>query len=105
MTFDFKSVSVSLPHQLMTKSSEKPRVTQIPSKDMDPAETGPGDGYQRSRQSGTSSTESMWDTESTSSGDYLGDHTMEHTPLMNQVLRHKHMHVGAHTQTPIYTHI
>uniref|UniRef100_A0A674EFV7 Histone deacetylase n=2 Tax=Salmo trutta TaxID=8032 RepID=A0A674EFV7_SALTR len=73
--------------KLMTKSSEKPRVTQIPSKDMDPAETGPGDGYQRRRQSGTSSTESMWDTESTSSGDYLGDHTMEHTPLMNQSFR------------------
>uniref|UniRef100_UPI001EAF10AE histone deacetylase 7-like n=1 Tax=Oncorhynchus gorbuscha TaxID=8017 RepID=UPI001EAF10AE len=73
--------------KLMTKSSEKSRVTQIPSKDMDPAETGPGDGYQRRRQSGTSSTESMWDTESTSSGDYLGDHTMEHTPLMNQSFR------------------
>ncbi|CAB1315478.1 unnamed protein product, partial [Coregonus sp. 'balchen'] len=36
-------------HQLMTKSSEKPHLTQIPSEDMDPEETrsGEGDGYQR----------------------------------------------------------
>ncbi|KAK6320954.1 hypothetical protein J4Q44_G00079300 [Coregonus suidteri] len=73
-------------HQLMTKSSEKPHLTQIPSEDMDPEETrsGEGDGYQRSRQSGTSSTESMWDTESNSSRDSQGEHIRKYRPLMNQ---------------------
>uniref|UniRef100_A0A4W5KBV8 histone deacetylase n=1 Tax=Hucho hucho TaxID=62062 RepID=A0A4W5KBV8_9TELE len=72
--------------QLMTKSSEKPRLTQIPSEDMDPEETrsGEGDGYQRSRQTGTSSSESMWETEYTSSRDSQGEHIMKYTPLMNQ---------------------
>ncbi|XP_055725607.1 histone deacetylase 7-like [Salvelinus fontinalis] len=65
---------------------DQPRLTQIPSEDMDPEEirSGEGDGYQRSRQSGTSSSESMWDTESTSSRDSHGEHIRKCTPLMDQ---------------------
>ncbi|XP_045561209.1 histone deacetylase 7 isoform X1 [Salmo salar] len=63
---------------------DQPRLTQIPSEDTDPEETRSGewDGYQRSRKSGTSSSESMWDTES--SRDSHGEHIRKYTPLMNQ---------------------
>ncbi|CAL8340030.1 unnamed protein product [Lota lota] len=62
--------------KLLTKPSEKPRLTQIPSEDMDLEETGSGsgsepgslgeDGHHRRRQSGAS-TDSVYDTESNAS--------------------------------------
>ncbi|KAM4613948.1 histone deacetylase 7-like [Polymixia lowei] len=91
--------------QLLNKSSEKPRLTQIPSEDMDLEEIGSGSGsgpgsvcgsepgsvcedsYHRRRQSGAS-TDSVYDTESNASS---RESLVENSHPLSQTMRWGHV--------------
>ena len=69
--------------QLMSKSSEKPRLRQIPSEDMDSEEVGPtpSDTYH-----GRARVESLREAESVSDLDSQGEQiNLQHTLILNQV--------------------
>lgn len=80
--------------KLMSKTSEKPRLKQIPSEDMDSEEVGPApsDIYQ-----GRARAESLREAELVSAADSQGGQiNLQHTLILNQV-RYRHTEDGRGT--------